>query len=335
DEKRNLAPAPDFVSKVLHGDGRLAQEANRWFDDRMGFRPLFVRLHNQIDYTLFGHSDKVYIGRDNTLFLRSFVDTHISIERQGDAWRHKLQDQFLKLAGYLRSRNIRLVIVSNPDKSTVQSDLLPTDAPLRPPVTQFDKLRNFLRENSQWSYVDGVDVFAHCGHYRPFYRTDIHSTTPAGDCMAKQIVARIAELEQLPADFWNPTFSYHTEAWSSGGLTSFMSIMSKITEQIDIRDSDSSYMGGPAPGGLLQQDPAGFFETIYRADSSLVGRKLPPMILYGNSFVDPFLESGLYFQFAEVYRVRSNGIPVEAMLRRLPSSTRYVVVQFLEAFLNN
>ncbi len=42
------------------------------------------------------------------------------------------------------------------------------------------------------------------------------------------------------------------------------------------------------------------------------------MVLYGNSFAAPYLNSGLYFQFAEVHSVRSNDIPVEAALRKLP-----------------
>lgn len=56
------------------------------------------------------------------------------------------------------------------------------------------------------------------------------------------------------------------------------------------------------------------------------------MVLYGNSLADPYLDSGMYFLLAAVYRVRSNGIPVEEM-RKLLASTRYVVVQFLEAYL--
>jgi hypothetical protein len=110
-----------------------------------------------------------------------------------------------------------------------------------------------------------------------------------------------------------------------------MSVISGPSEIIDV--PDTRYAGEQPLEGTLDNDPDHFFETIYRTQEPLRQSKLPPLVLYGNSFVDPYIESGMYFQFAEVYRVRSNGIPVEAMLLHIPPSTRYVVVQFLEAYL--
>jgi hypothetical protein len=51
DENRTLAPAPDFFKIIVNGDGRVAAELNKWFDDRIGFRSFFIRLRNQIDYS--------------------------------------------------------------------------------------------------------------------------------------------------------------------------------------------------------------------------------------------------------------------------------------------
>lgn len=333
-ENRVPAPLPNFTAKILHGDGRVATDLNRWFDDRVGFRSFFIRLHNQIDYSLFNHSDKVYIGRDGTLFLRSYLDAKVSHERAGEAWLQGLQAQFLALARYLDRRNIRLVIVSNPISATVYPELLPPDAPRFPGVTQFDDLRRFLRETNQWSYVDGQDVMAHCGPYRKFYRTDLHTTTPASFCIAQAIVSRIAVAEHQHASFWNPNFTYHPQPnFSGGNLTNVMSTLVGAVETIDVAES-LYVLGQPVPEGSFEQDPRNFFETIYRAREPFANGKLPAMVLYGNSFVDPYLHSGLYFQFTEVYRVRSNMISIDAMLANMPRSTRYVTVQFLEAFLS-
>jgi hypothetical protein len=108
----------------------------------------------------------------------------------------------------------------------------------------------------------------------------------------------------------------------------------KPTESIEFPHT-LYHSGSDVPEGTFSADPDGFFETVYRTHESLRGDKLPPMVLYGNSFAAPYLNSGLYFQFAEVHSVRNNDIPVEAALRKLPPNTRYMLVQFYEPFLGD
>jgi hypothetical protein len=330
EENRLPAQLPDFAETVLRGDGRVATQLNRWFDDRVGFRPLFIRAHNQLDYSLLGHSDRVYIGRDETLFLRSYVETRVNYERGGEAWQEAVRLKFTALADYLDRNGIRLVIVSNPSKESVLAELLPADAPRLPSPTQFDRLRRFLSDNPRWIHVDGQEVMGQCGHYPIFYRTDIHLTMPAGYCLAKEIVARIAVAEGRPAEFWNPSFTYRPHRFS-GGLATFLALLRKPTEMIDLPDVLHGTNDNVSEGSF-SADPNGFFEMIYRTDESRRAGKLPPMVLYGNSFAADYLRSGLFFQFAEVHSVKSNEIPIEAALLRLPASTRYLIVQFLEPY---
>src|SRR5207248_2776868 len=83
----------------------------------------------------------------------------------------------------------------------------------------------------------------------------------------------------------------------------FMAVLIKPTESIEF--SHTVYHSGLAvPEGTFSADPDGFFETVYRTHEWLRGDKLPPMVLYGNSFAAPYLNAGLYFQFAEVHSVR-------------------------------
>jgi len=55
---------------LLGTTGEFAAALNNWFDDRVGFRDLLIRTKNQIDYTFFRTSKKVYIGSNGWLFLR-------------------------------------------------------------------------------------------------------------------------------------------------------------------------------------------------------------------------------------------------------------------------
>jgi hypothetical protein len=334
DEKRVPAPFPDIIGRYSHGDGRLSGAINQWFDDHVGFRPLFVRIKNQIDYSLFGYSSKVLIGRSGWLFEPGLLDGKVANDRAGQSGQARLQGQFVALAAYLAKRNMRLVIVSNPIKATIYPQFLPSNVLYFPPNGQFEKLRNFLKQEAGWIYVDGEDVMSNCKPYQLFYRQDIHITVPAADCFAKEIVSRIAVAEGKPATFWNPKFSYHSQGGEFGGLVSFMSLLVDPTENYDISD-DNFRPGQPTPEGSFVDDPQHFFESIYRTSIPFWQEKLPSAVLYGNSFVDFYLQSGMQFQFQEVYRVRSNGIPVEEMLHKIPSNTRYVIVQFLESYLTD
>ncbi len=334
EENRTLAPAPDFLKIIISGDGRVAPDLNRWFDDQIGFRSFFIRLRNQIDYWLFGHSDRLYIGKDGTLFHRDNVDAIVAYERGGEAWQQAVQAKFAALAQYLRRREIRLVIVSNPAKETAAAELLPPEAPRLSTDTQLHKLRRFLAASPEWIYVNGQDFIGKCGDDPPFYRTDTHSTMPVGYCIAKEVVSRIAVAEGHLASFWNPSFTYYRINRFSGNLARLMAVLIKPTELIEF--PHTAYHSGMAiPEGKFSADPDGFFETVYRTHESLRGNKLPPMVLYGNSFAASYLLAGLYFQFAEVYSVRSNNIPIEAALRKLPPSTSYMVFQFYEPYLGD
>src|SRR5580704_19261281 len=66
-ERRAARPLPPL--QLLFGtNGDFAAALNKWFDDRTGFRDLFIRAKNQIDYTLFDTSKKAWIGSDGWLF---------------------------------------------------------------------------------------------------------------------------------------------------------------------------------------------------------------------------------------------------------------------------
>jgi hypothetical protein len=69
EERRVPSPFPSR-SLLLGTTGEFAAALNNWFDDRVGFRDLFIRTKNQIDYTFFRTSKKVYIGSNGWLFLR-------------------------------------------------------------------------------------------------------------------------------------------------------------------------------------------------------------------------------------------------------------------------
>jgi len=70
DERRQPAPIGDYLAGLRTHDPQLPARASQWFDDRFGFRPILIRLHNEVLYRVFGTGDRVYIGKDGFLFPR-------------------------------------------------------------------------------------------------------------------------------------------------------------------------------------------------------------------------------------------------------------------------
>ena len=140
DEYRKPAPLPDIIGKIAYGDGRIATDINAWFDDRMGFRSILTRFANQIDYSIFGYSKKVLIGKDGWLFDPDFLTASLSYSRASDHLTVE-RKKISALAEFLKSRNVRLVVIATPAKETVYHELLPTRRPLGPKPSEFEKFR--------------------------------------------------------------------------------------------------------------------------------------------------------------------------------------------------
>ena len=126
EERRQPLPFPS-PRLLLQANGNFADGLNAWFDDRVGFRDLFIRTKNQIDYSLFATSRKVYVGKDGWLFDRDPVDPLAELT---PAKMTALKQSFLTLAEMLSRRGIRLVVVGHPDKVRIYPEMAPPGMPL-------------------------------------------------------------------------------------------------------------------------------------------------------------------------------------------------------------
>jgi hypothetical protein len=330
EEKRIPAAFPNIAEKYLHGDGRVAAGINPWFDDRVGFRPLLVRLKHQIDYSLFRYSDKIYIGRKGWLYEKDMLDAEIQDRRGGQPRLIRVEDQFVALAQYLAKRQIRLVVVSNPAKETLDSQYLPPDAPHLPSDTMFQNIRTFLKARNDWIYVDGQDSFPSCGD-TPFALHDIHMLPQGIYCLARIVVDRIAAAENRPSP-WNETFTFQPYSnYTAGGLIDFLAIFSHPTETIytpsKMYDSKQSL-----DEGYFETDLPPGYRWIYHTREADRANKLPKTVLFGNSFSDFYTAAGMFRYFADEYSIRDSFSNLTDTLEHLPPGTRYFIYQFLEPF---
>ena len=69
-----LADKPVF-SWESWNEGVFQTDFDKWLEDHIGFRNFFVRINNQIDFSLFGevHADGVVLGKENVLYEFDYI----------------------------------------------------------------------------------------------------------------------------------------------------------------------------------------------------------------------------------------------------------------------
>jgi len=338
EERRQPLPFPS-PRLLLQANGNFADGLNAWFDDRVGFRDLFIRTKNQIDYSLFRTSRKVYVGKDGWLFDRDAVDP---LGQLTPAQMTAFEQSFVTLAEMLAHRGIRLVVVGHPDKVRVYPEMAPPNMPLPLPNDNVSKLRQFLASQPSLIFVDAEAILrkekSRTSEHL-FSKTDLHETEAGALSVVMEIIARIAQAEGRPEIHWQEDFKLAHEIWGPGNEGRFLAPLVSITE------SDSPYfigrytVGKEEPDGSWHvPDPkvldgvddgrARAFDFEFNSRPDLCPQRLPGMVLFGNSFSDPYWTLGLHRYFCASRRARNPMSRFKLFYDTIPEGTKYFIFQY-------
>jgi len=96
--------------------------------EKAGFRPLLVRLKNQVDYSVFNYtmSGGVVIGKDGCLFLESYINNYCGIEFRGV---RKIDYEVKRLAlisRELKKKNVDFLLILAPGKASFDREQIPS-----------------------------------------------------------------------------------------------------------------------------------------------------------------------------------------------------------------
>jgi len=334
EENRRLMPFPSAAQvfgllALPHAER--AWNINSWFNDHMGFRPLLTRINNQVDYSLFGHAPAVIIGKDGWFFDKYWLSLQTNDERAGARLQESLQDKIAAIARYLAARNVKLVMVSIPASSTVYPEFLPDNRPPARSPSQFDRLRAFLSTRSDVIHVDGMQVLAPRRSDRLYLKTDHHFTGMGQYLMSRALVRAIGAAEARPDPWDRPIRFVESEDWRGGNFMRFLSIFTPPAETIYLPDPQYD-RNHPPVGQSFAAGPPPFLYS-YRNEGPRL-EKLPPIVVFGNSFADSFEPYGTYEYFRAVYRAHGNGPGLGSVLAATPPGARYFVLLFIEPYLD-
>jgi hypothetical protein len=344
EERRAASPLPPL--RLLFGtNGDFATGLNAWFDDRVGFRDLFIRAKNQIDYTLFDTSKKAWIGSDGWLFDRYAAGLDLD-----DAQLAILEKGFMTLAHWLGNRDIHLIVVGYPDKSALYPEMAPARMPLLwTSSSNYGRLRQFLASRSEFTFIDAEAIMKREKSRSPehlYNKADMHVTQVAQIAVVKEIVAQAAQAENRSDVRWDEKLKLsHVRLSGGGSQTRFMALLSPPVEEEPYYEGAHT-IGAAEPDGHWNVPDAGVFDRAdagigrpfdweFRSLPELCASRLPGMVLFGNSFSDLYWAVGLQRYFCFIRRAREPVGRFKLFYDTMPAGTKYFILEYYVPWLSN
>src|SRR5580700_48478 len=343
EERRALSPLPP-LRLLLGTNGDFAAELNAWFDDRAGFRDLFIRAKNQIDYTLFDTSKKAWIGSDGWLFDRYAADSALD-----DTQLAVLEKGFVTLAHWLGDRGIHLIVVGYPDKSALYPEMAPARMPLLwTSSSNYQRFRQFLASRSEFTFIDAEEIMKRekrrsAEHL--YIKADMHVTEVAQIAVVKEIVAQAARAENRLDVRWDEKLELHHSRINGGSQARFMALLTPPAEEAPYF-AGSYEIGATEPDGhwtipdpvVLDHADPGIgrpFDWEFRSLPELCVSRLPGMVLYGNSFSDLYWAVGLQRYFCFIRRAREPVSRFKLFYDTMPAGTKYFILEYYVPWLSH
>lgn len=146
--------------------GTAQTDFDRWINQRIGLRGVWVRTANQFNYSLFGELPKrrgtqVWLGRDGFLFEKVYVDSYNKTNAWSESKLRHLSVSVRRLQDRLAADGIAFLLVLAPSKAEIYPEFLPESADVagRPGRrSTYQDLIGLLREDGV-NLLDAHELF--------------------------------------------------------------------------------------------------------------------------------------------------------------------------------
>lgn len=332
DENRTLAEWPEgSILQAVTSDGSYCSEIADYFNDRFGFRDLFIRMKNQIDYTVFQITPGLYVGEDGYLSYESIVaKVQISNEQLTD---EDIEDMVLSFDGvveYLDQKGIGFYLVLAPQKNEVFPERTLSFPVQRPDPNAYQRLCSALMEDAVMSgrFVDCVTILRQAEEsYPTYYKTDFHWNGYGATAVYTQIVNQIAAEDGLEESVFGEedyTVTYQDGFYGSQ-LSNFPLLFGWESEAAVYATKNSDITQTYALTGEEPNSAQGHY--VNSDENAPLGR----VLLIGDSYTWYLIaaNSGLLDCFQEVYWVHIG--TMEYALTNYANLVDYVILEQVES----
>ncbi len=334
DENRNRLTMPDgeipdgtLLERIYRRGQSYSSAYEKYFNDHYGFRDFLIRAKNQLDFTLFGHSDTILIGKDNYLFFREQLERDlVTADNVPQATIDQVYNGILKLAEWCRDRKKLFVVLLCREKESIYADKLSNPTVRRPALPASEVYASRFAREPSLLFLDSRDTLLSTRKKLPvFYRTDFHWTTVGAFEVGRDLVDKIAS--GLGSEIrWRHRLQTEPLRGYSGTQNLYLAIFSPEAETIpEVKHSweESSFAPVPLPHP---------FEEVRRAKTP--GRNssplLPPTVIIGNSFTPYFFKTPLPEYFESISYAFKGWLHYMPLERLISPETKVVVLQVNE-----
>jgi alginate O-acetyltransferase complex protein AlgJ len=177
-EKRVLAQFPALFAEKGELNNGIVQQIETWFNDNIGFRDEFIKIHSIISLDVFHISptEKVQIGKDGWYFYTR--DNNLEIAKGT----YPLSEEVLKniarsqeaIQKYYNDHGISYVLVLNPSKVSIYPEKI-REGSFSIRETPIDILTKYLKENTTVNVISTKDALITAKQTQTVYfKTDTH-----------------------------------------------------------------------------------------------------------------------------------------------------------------
>ncbi|MCD4697884.1 MAG: hypothetical protein K8S16_16790, partial [Bacteroidales bacterium] len=101
---------------------------NAYTENQLGFRPLYVRLYNQLQFSLFRNTNnkKIIIGYNNYLFEKDYINAYTGVDFVGKEKAHDDMKRLKSVVRFLKSNNTEFIFVIAPSKAYYFEEYIPS-----------------------------------------------------------------------------------------------------------------------------------------------------------------------------------------------------------------
>ncbi|WP_394537725.1 hypothetical protein PRJ39_16740 [Lysobacter enzymogenes] len=311
--------------------GALAVDKNyvavdRWFNDNLAYRSLMIRLKNQLDYSLFRSSSRVYFGKRREIYGRNLLDNELPAAERLFATDEAIEKTRNGVAAFdqrARAQGVTVIWIAPLQRAHFDQSRLPFFAPRLPQPSRFFEFYSRLKQTPQLQFVDLYALMrANQSKFPLFFRQDFHWTDLSARLVAMDVVERIAKLEGSPKQWAYPLAVEETPYVGSDMRFAALLHAKPLVEpgvKKDWADLHVYTARSTAETGLE-------FDT-----DSLPGKGLlPTTCLFGNSFSDGMVRVGLGDHFESFTRFDRNGSVLQAPETARARGCKYLIIQLLD-----
>jgi len=212
------------------------QQMDRFVDQNFGFRPFFIRLFNQVDFSVFrrSHAAGVVIGKQNYLFEDWYITAYTGGQYTG---REKIIEKVAKLSkikDFLKNHNTQIFVTLAAGKGHYYPEYIPSHYPMYKHKTDYDHYHEIMRD-MDIPYIDVNDWFLQMKDtisYPLFSQTGTHwsdyGATLVSDSMLNQIEGLLGK--QMGHFKWQNIELSDKPRNADNDLEKLLNIFTKISE---------------------------------------------------------------------------------------------------------